>query len=104
MMNEKSVSTLNEKMISCDPVSKTVKGGRKRKFAVLMVVGDGKGTVGVGMGKSAEVPDAVSKAVQDGEMVKEYMALVHGAPPETEAFRSSRASSVWPPARSTSAR
>jgi len=67
MMNEKSVSTLNEKMISCDPVSKTVKGGRKRKFAVLMVVGDGKGTVGVGMGKSAEVPDAVSKAVQDAK-------------------------------------
>lgn len=68
-MNEKTVSTsgLSEKMISCDPVSKTVKGGRKRKFSVLMVVGDGNGCVGVGMGKSAEVPDAVSKAVQDAK-------------------------------------
>ena len=64
-VKQSSNSGLNEKMIACDPVSKTVKGGRKRKFSVLMVVGDGNGKVGVGMGKSAEVPDAVAKAVQD---------------------------------------
>lgn len=53
-----------EKMVQLKPVSKTVKGGRKRRFASLMVVGDGAGRVGVGTGKSASVPDAVRKGVQ----------------------------------------
>ena len=53
-----------EKTVQMKPVSKTVKGGRKRRFSTLMVVGDGNGHVGVGMGKSASVPDAISKGSQ----------------------------------------
>jgi small subunit ribosomal protein S5 len=50
-----------EKLVQLKPVSKTVKGGRKRRFSALVVVGDGNGHVGVGMGKSASVPDAIRK-------------------------------------------
>ncbi len=53
-----------EKTVQMKPVSKTVKGGRKRRFSTLMVVGDGNGHVGVGMGKSASVPDAIAKGSQ----------------------------------------
>ena len=53
-----------EKVVQLKPVSKTVKGGRKRRFSSLVVVGDGNGHVGVGMGKSASVPDAIRKGVQ----------------------------------------
>ena len=53
-----------EKVVQLKPVSKTVKGGRKRRFSSLVVVGDGNGHVGVGMGKSASVPDAIRKGSQ----------------------------------------
>ena len=53
---------LNKKLIQVNRVSKTVKGGRNMRFAALVVVGDGKGSVGYGMGKSKEVPEAIEKA------------------------------------------
>lgn len=53
-----------EKVVQLKPVSKTVKGGRKRRFSSLIVVGDSNGHVGVGMGKSASVPDAIRKGSQ----------------------------------------
>lgn len=56
-----------ERHVQLKPVSKTVKGGRKRRFSALMVVGDGNGHVGVGMGKSASVPDAFRKATQQAQ-------------------------------------
>ena len=58
---------LQEKLVSLNRVSKTVKGGRLARFAALMVVGDGNGHVGVGLGKAAEVPEAIRKGIEDAK-------------------------------------
>ena len=58
---------LTEKLVSLNRVSKTVKGGRIARFAALMVVGDGEGHVGVGLGKAAEVPEAIRKGIEDAK-------------------------------------
>lgn len=62
-----STLSLTEKLVSISRVSKTVKGGRKMKFSALVVVGDGHGVVGAGLGKSIEIPDAVNKAIEDAK-------------------------------------
>ena len=58
---------LKEQLIFLNRVSKTVKGGRIARFAALMVVGDGAGHVGVGLGKAAEVPEAIRKGIEDAK-------------------------------------
>ena len=69
---EREPSEFIEKVVCTNRVSKTVKGGRVMKFSALMVVGDGKGKVGFGMGKAGEVSEAIRKGIEDAKknMVK----------------------------------
>ena len=60
-------SSLQEQLVVLNRVSKTVKGGRIARFAAIMVVGDGNGHVGFGLGKAAEVPDAIRKGIEDAK-------------------------------------
>ena len=62
-----STLEMKEHVVAINRVSKTVKGGRIYKFAALIVVGDGNGTVGFGIGKAGEVPDAIRKGIEDAK-------------------------------------
>lgn len=64
---EREQSEYIEKLVYLNRVSKTVKGGRVMKFSALMVVGDGKGKVGYGLGKAAEVPEAIRKGLESAK-------------------------------------
>ena len=64
---EREPSEFVEKLVYLNRVSKTVKGGRVAKFSALMVVGDEKGRVGFGLGKAAEVPEAIRKGIEDAK-------------------------------------
>ena len=74
-------SELIEKVVYLNRVSKTVKGGRVMKFSALVVVGDGKGTVGYGLGKAAEVSEAILKGIADAKKNMVKVSLVNGTIP-----------------------
>lgn len=75
------VSELQERVVYVNRVSKVVKGGRRFSLSALVVVGDGEGRVGVGMGKSAEVPNAIKKAVDDAKKNMFTVPIVNGTLP-----------------------
>lgn len=64
---EEAQSEFTEKVVSLNRVSKTVKGGRVMKFSALIVIGDGKGRVGYGLGKAGEVSEAIRKGIEDAK-------------------------------------
>ena len=64
---DRGESEFQERVVALNRVSKTVKGGRVMKFSALVVIGDQKGTIGVGQGKAAEVPDAIRKGIADAK-------------------------------------
>lgn len=73
--NEKTASEFQERVVSINRVAKTVKGGRIFKFTALVVVGNGKGKVGMGIGKAIEVPDAVRKGIENAKKNIRTIAL-----------------------------
>jgi small subunit ribosomal protein S5 len=87
-----------EKTVQLKPVSKTVKGGRKRRFSALVVAGDGNGHVGVGMGKSASVPDAIRKASQSAKKNAIEVPLIDSTVPHMVIGRTGAARMMLKPA------
>ena len=83
---------LKEKVVNVSRVAKVVKGGRTFRFSVLVVVGDSNGHVGVGTGKSSEVPEAIKKATDDAKKNLVEVSLVNGTLPHeyTTNFGSSK--------------
>jgi small subunit ribosomal protein S5 len=78
-------SDMKEKMVSLNRVSKVTKGGRTFSFAAVVVIGDGKGTIGHGLGKAREVSEAIAKAVKDAEKNLIKVPVFNGTIPH-EAF------------------
>ena len=75
MYNDPKQNELMERVIHIGRVSKTVKGGRNMRFTALVIVGDGNGNVGKGLGKSAEIPEAIRKGIENAKknMIKVSM-------------------------------
>jgi small subunit ribosomal protein S5 len=78
-------SEMKEKMVALNRVSKVTKGGRTFSFAAVVVIGDGKGTIGHGLGKAREVSEAIAKAVKDAEKNIIKVPVFNGTIPH-EAF------------------
>lgn len=90
---------LKDKVVFINRVAKVVKGGRRFSFAALVVVGDGEGTVGIGKGKAAEVPEAIRKAVEQAKKSLLKFPLKEGTIPHRIVGRFGSGSVVMNPAQ-----
>ena len=86
--------TLEELVIDIKSVVKVTKGGRQRRFSAIVVVGDRKGRVGLGIGKANEVPDAIKKAIQDANKNIIKIPLIDGRTVAHEAIGTAGAAKV----------
>lgn len=78
---EREVKEFTEKLISVRRVTKVVKGGKNSRFCAFVAVGNGRGTIGLGMGKSTEIPEAIRKAVEDAKKNLVTIPMVNGTIP-----------------------
>jgi small subunit ribosomal protein S5 len=83
-VNVTEATELKDKLVSLNRVAKVTKGGRTFSFAAIVVVGDGNGTVGQGLGKAREVSDAISKAVDDAKKNLIKVPILNGTVPHEQ--------------------
>ena len=95
---EKKDKEFEERVIHIGRVSKTVKGGKNMRFAALVVIGDRKGRVGKGIGKSTEVPDAIRKGIEEAKKNIVDVSIVNGTIPHETIGEFAAAHIVMKPA------